>query len=686
MNRNSYTNTNSRFCLKAVVFLASVGILFIPFNNYSVSAACLPGYCAPILSVSVSVSKSTALPGDEIVYTITYRNSGDVRATGIVIKDPFFGGDINQNYLNFISADPAPDSGKDIWIIDEPLDYNESGRIVVRAQIKPVLPSSLVQITNQASIDSNEITPKYSNYVSVFIISTCRLNITQTARSVSDSSLFSKSINADAEDEVEFSLELKSLGTNQAVNTRVWDRLPSRLKYVSDSTIIDGSSIADGIVGDGIYLGDLLSGTTKTIKFRAKIASKSNFYAGKNILYNYGYANASGCVVTSSTVSITVTGEYKSLAVVSSTGLGIDKLVRNVTKKSNSWTNILYVNPGDEIEFLIKIKSTNKETNSVRVEDKLPPKMFYISDSTTVDGNYEVDGITTKNVYLSSVYPNLAREIKFRVKIAPESEFNLYPISLVNEAFAWGNDGKEIKDSVKLIINRPSQSSVKGVSIVSGRSLSVIKTGRNITKNQSNLTDSFFADPGEEVEFLIQVGNNGTVDVDNVKVQDNLPQNISIIDGSTNIDGKNWGGDVTGGGLNLGTLKKGVTKTIKFRARIDSSEKFKTTSTTLINSVFVAGDGVSQFSDQVSVIIHGAGEVLGAATIKTGFNYFKFLFIFIISGILAVILYCRIREEKLLEIFNNEKIGGFRKSVIGLYFKAKLLFRVKLLRLKKKRF
>jgi len=676
-----------KFNLKVTVFLTSAVVLlliFIPFENYFVRAACLPGHCVPILNISISANKTTALTGDEIIYTLTYKNSGDVRATGIVIKDPF--SDINQNYLDFVSSDPAPDSGNNTWIIDEPLGYNESGRIIVRVRVKSVLPSNQVKIKNQSSIDSNETTPRYSNYVWVSVNSTCRLVVTQSARNISKNSSFSQSINADPGDEIEFSLELKSSGTNQAVNTEAWDVLSSRLKYIAGSAIMDGSSLSDGIVSGGIYIGNILSGATKTIKFKAKVGTASSFYVGKNVLRNYSYTKANGCFIGSDATSIVIVKESTSLGVVTSSGLSIDKLARNLTKKSNSWTNNLYASPGDEIEFLIKIKSTNKETNSVRVEDKLPPKMFYISDSTTVDGNYEADGIVTKNVYLSSVYPNLTREIKFRVKIVPESEFNLYPISLVNEAFAWGNDGKEIKDGAKIIINQPSQSSVKGVSIVSGRSLLMIKTGRNITKSQSNLTDSFFADPGEEVEFSINVGNNGTTDVDNVKVWDNLPSNISIISGSTTINGVNWGGDVIGSGLNLGTLKKGMTKIIKFRARIDSSEKFKITSTTLINSVFAAGNGISQLSDQVSVIVKGSGEVLGAATIKTGFNYFKFLFILIISGILAIAFYCRIREERLLEIFNNEKTEKFRRSIIGLYFKIKLLFRLKLLRLKKKRF
>ena len=282
MNKNLRTCRNRKFSFMAVVFLTSVSILFVPFGNHSVSATCLSGYCVPILNIFVSVSKSNALPGEEITYTITYRNSGYVRATGIVIKDAF--ANVNDNYLNFLSFDPAPDSGHDTWIIDEPLEYNESGKIVIRAQIKPILPSNLVQIKSQASIDSNETTSRHSNYASVFVISTCRLSITQTVRNVSDNSLFSKSVSADSEDEVEFSLELESLGTNQAMNTKVWDKISSRLKYIPGSTTIDDSLIADNITGDGAYIGDLLPGTIKKIKFKAKVVSNSNFYIGKTIL------------------------------------------------------------------------------------------------------------------------------------------------------------------------------------------------------------------------------------------------------------------------------------------------------------------------------------------------------------------------------------------------------------------
>lgn len=519
----------------------------------------------PVLSVSVTVSKTRALPGDEITYTITYRNIGDGPATGIVIKNPFT--ETNQNYLEFISANPIPDSGNSTWIIDGPLNYNESGKITINARIKSTLPSNWLTIRDRASIDSNETNARYSNYASIFVISNCRLKINQSVRNVSENSLFGDSVSADSGDEVEFLLEIEVVGTNQAANTKIWDRLSSRLKYVSGSAIIDGSSLGNEFLENGVYIGDLLVGAKKTVKFRATVDSSASFYVGNNFLRSYGYVDADICMAKSSIATVLVKKESRSNLVIvgSSSGLTITKYARNLSQKRTSWsTGTIYANPGDEIEFLIKIKSGSEDDVSVRVEDVLPPKMYYISDSTTVDGNYEPDGITTKNVYLAHVYKNLTKEVKFKVKMAGENEFNLYPISLVNRASVWGNDGKEISDTVKIIVNQPTaQSSIKNVGISSGT-------------------------------------------------------------------------------------------------------------------------GTTQSGSQNSAITDNSGEVKGAATVKTGFNHFKFLLIFLISVVITFILYFVAREDKLLEILNKGKTGKFRKSIIGFYFKAKLLFRLKLERLRKR--
>jgi len=663
---------------KSAAALALAGILllsFVPLGNSFANAA------VPVLSVSVSANKGTVAPGDEVTYTITYRNSGTATATGVVIKDSF--SNIDPSYFDFVSANPAPDSGNNTWVLDTPLAYNETGKIVFTIKLKSALPSNWIGINNQVSIDSNETNLQYSNYATIYALGSCVLTLSQTVRNVSNNSSFATTIDADPNDEIEFSLELKSTGTNQAVNTKIWEALSVYLDYTEGSTTVNGSALSDGIIGSGVSLGNLLSGTTETIKFRAKVLNTASSYVGQSVLRNFGYANAQSCGLSSSPTSISVAGRTTDLStptlISATTGItGFQVLARNLSRKSvylGDWADVVYAQPGDEIEFLIRIKSATNKIVTARVADNLPPKMFYESDSTTVDGNYQSDGITTKNIYLNEIYPNLYREIKFRVRLASADDFNFYPISLVNQGVYWNEQGKDFTDSAKIIVNSPS-SQVLGVSIVSGSSLSLIKTGRDITKNQVGFTDSFFANPSDQLEFYVQVTNNGTVDVNNVRVWDNLPQNISIISGSTTIDGANWGGDITGSGLNLGTVKKGITKNIKFKAEVAAADKFTSGSINLTNNVFVEADGIFQISDKVTVAVNAPGEVKGAATIKTGFDYLMVIILSLISAIVAFVIYCILREEKLLEDLKNGRNGKFYRLMINLYFRAKLILKI----------
>lgn len=193
-----------------------------------------------------------------------------------------------------------------------------------------------------------------------------------------------------------------------------------------------------------------IPGWSSEIKNRATIQSDQTYLRRSN--------NASVFIVIDSPSNKTTTSGTISEKLI------VDKLARNVTKGStysyySSWRNTVYAEPGDEIEFLIKIKaSRDSEIDSVRVSDDLPPKLTYVSDSTTVDGQYESDGIISKHIYIGDVYPHLYREIKFRVKIYPASRFNFYPIDLVNVVYAWGSDGKKIEDTVKIMVREPTDS------------------------------------------------------------------------------------------------------------------------------------------------------------------------------------------------------------------------------------
>ena len=83
---------------------------------------------APVLTMSKSVDKVTATPGEALVYTLTYRNTGNGRATDVTISD------VVPAYTTFVSASGGgtQTSGTVNWAIgDVPAGVTESVTLTV---------------------------------------------------------------------------------------------------------------------------------------------------------------------------------------------------------------------------------------------------------------------------------------------------------------------------------------------------------------------------------------------------------------------------------------------------------------------------------------------------------------------------------------------------------------------------
>jgi len=80
---------------------------------------------------------------------------------------------------------------------------------------------------------------------------------------------YSDNISVNSGDVVEFYIEINVSNSNGATNIIVTDPLPYNLIYRSGTTKVNGVSVADGITGAGLYLGNLSQGTVKTITFQA---------------------------------------------------------------------------------------------------------------------------------------------------------------------------------------------------------------------------------------------------------------------------------------------------------------------------------------------------------------------------------------------------------------------------------
>lgn len=135
--------------------------------------------------------------------------------------------------------------------------------------------------------------------------------------------------------------------------------------------------------------------------------------------------------------------------------------------------------------------------------------------------------------------------------------------------------------------------------------ISVYKTARNITAGENNWEKTINANPGDKIAFSIRVDANGSYNVYNINVSDNLPGQLSYASGSTRIDGNFASDGIISGGINIGTIYNNQSKIITFEAYASSSAQYY--GDTLINNAYAKADNANQQSDSAQIYI-GSGN------------------------------------------------------------------------------
>ena len=141
-------------------------------------------------------------------------------------------------------------------------------------------------------------------------------------------------------------------------------------------------------------------------------------------------------------------------------------------------------------------------------------------------------------------------------------------------------------------------------------SLSLTKNVRNVTQNQTFFTNSSGANPGDQVEFQMQVSGSGTVS--NVNFSDTLPSRLNYVNNSLTVDGVQTGSNLNN--LNLGNFSANQTKTVVLRANVSDSSQFSSGATTLTNTAFVSSS--SNSANALASVIVNQTSVIGNASLS----------------------------------------------------------------------
>lgn len=134
--------------------------------------------------------------------------------------------------------------------------------------------------------------------------------------------------------------------------------------------------------------------------------------------------------------------------------------------------------------------------------------------------------------------------------------------------------------------------------------LNVYKAVKNITKGEGAWQKITSANQGDKVSFSIKVASTGRGQANNVSVRDVLPYQLSYITGTTRID-DGYASDnlFSTGGLFLGYIPEGQTRTITFEASVTSTGSGYSSTNTYVNYAYARGEGIYERSDTADVVV-----------------------------------------------------------------------------------
>jgi len=131
--------------------------------------------------------------------------------------------------------------------------------------------------------------------------------------------------------------------------------------------------------------------------------------------------------------------------------LTIGNIVRNLSDGQRIFSESIFADPTEILEFQIQINS-GSEAQNVTVKDVLPDRIILRANSLKVNGIL-ASGDITSGIALGNLAQNQTKTITFWVSVAGVDKFNFGNTSLMNTATVYWS-GDSLSDSATIIVTK----------------------------------------------------------------------------------------------------------------------------------------------------------------------------------------------------------------------------------------
>ncbi|HPC33622.1 MAG TPA: hypothetical protein PL061_11775, partial [Syntrophales bacterium] len=497
---------------------------------------------APVLTTFTKSAAATVEAGGNLVYTISYTNTGHMAAGNVIISDK-----VPAN-TTFVEASNNGSLQGDIvrWAIG-PVAAGASGTVTLTVKVTSPLENG-TQIVNDTYDISSDQTAKVSGQaVTTVVISRPVLTIAKTAADT-----------VVAGQELVYTITVANSGNMTATVVKVRDVIPAGATYKAGSATEGGVyDPATGIITWSFA--ELAAGGSKTLQFTVTVsAALNNGDKVSNSQYN----------VLCTQISSPVAGTAKETTVVKPT-LAISKAADKNTVKL-----------GEELTYTITYNNTgDADALNTVITETIPANTTYKDGSATNGGVY--------NGSAKTITWNLGTLVK-KTGTGTVS----FTVTVVDKGLKDKTD--KIVNSVYNIRSTEITTPVAGAPVetpVSAPVLALTKVATVIIgQTPTPVTE---VPSGDELTYIITYKNNGSMDATGVTITDKVPAKTTYKDGSA----------TNGGALNATTgavewknltIKAGESKTVSFKTTVNG-----------LNGDIIVNDTFAVQSDQTAVVSGG---------------------------------------------------------------------------------
>ncbi len=315
-------------------------------------------------------------------------------------------------------------------------------------------------------------------------------------------------------DVLTYTTTLTNTGNTDATALVFTDNIPGGTTFIDGSVLVNNIPQLNANPSTGILLGTIAPNISIPVTFSVTVVALP----------------ASGRIQNQSTSRYTINSEEQ----ISTSNITFTEVI-SANIIATKTTPIQYADLQTIIPYTISITNNgNIQVENIIVTDIIPTNTSFIENSVIVNGSARPNDNPLSGIQLDNIPPNTTATILFQVRVTSIPQTN--PISNTSTI-----------EYQYTLPNRPPITET----IISSAAVTTIN---HATLNSNKTVDLAFATVGDALTYTITLNQTGNVAVNDVIIQDIIPQGTTFIENSVIVNGETLPGVNPVSGIPIGTI------------------------------------------------------------------------------------------------------------------------------------